>query len=274
MKKHQLESGQALVLVLLSLAVVLTIVLFILSRSITDVSISSNESQAISAFSAAEAGVERALVVGSAPAGSVQVGDASYEASVTSVASGARMFLYPVELNSGDTMTLWLNSQDASPDYNGNTLKVCWAKPGTPSGSATTPAVEVSLVYGTGATVRVFRQTSDPYTSRSPGNSFSAESGSLTINGVVYPFCTTLNNISSLGTLQFATVRMFYNTNTSQPVAFDSTSDSWLFPAQGIKVESSGTAGQSSRKVEVFQGWPEVPNVFQYGLYSPAGITK
>jgi Tfp pilus assembly protein PilX len=273
MKRIVSESGQALVLVLLSLAVVLTIVLFILSRTVTDVSISSSESQAVSAFSAAEAGVERALVVGSAPGGSVQVGDASYTASVTNVASGVRSFLYPVELNSGDTVTVWLNSQDASPDYNGSSLRVCWGKPGTPAGSSTTPAIEVSVVHGTGSNVRVFRQVADPYQGRTPDNAFPDESGSLTVDGVALPFCTTLS-FSGLGTRQFATVRMFYNTNTSQPVGFDSTSASALFPSQGIVVRSTGTSGQSNRKVEAFQSWPEVPNVFQFGVYSPSGITK
>ena len=59
------EKGQALILVLLSLAVVLTVVLSVFSRSITDVSISSKENDAMRAFSAAEAGVEQVLVVGS-----------------------------------------------------------------------------------------------------------------------------------------------------------------------------------------------------------------
>jgi Tfp pilus assembly protein PilX len=273
MEKYR-QGGQALVLVLLSLAVVLTIVLFILSRSITDVSISSSESSSISAFSAAEAGVEQALVVGSAPSGITQIGDASYRASVTNVARGVRSFIYPVELNSGDTVTLWLNSQDSSPDYNGNALRICWGKSGTSGGNNNTPAIEVSLVYGTGSNVRVYRAAIDPYQSRSPNNNFDDNSAGQTISGQSFPFCHTIGNLSSFSNRQFATIRMFYNTNTSHPIAFDSTNNSWLFPAQGIRIDSSGTSGQSSRKVEVFQGWPEVPTVFQFGLYSPSGLTK
>jgi hypothetical protein len=272
MKKFQ--SGQALVLVLLSLAVVLTIVLFILSRSITDVSLSSSESQAVSAFSAAEAGVEQALVVGSAPAGDVQVGDATYRASVTNVARGVRSFIYPVELNSGDTMTLWLNSQDSGPDYNGNALRICWGKDGTNGNNATTPAVEISLVYGTPANARVRRVAIDPYQSRNPNNAFAAESAGAVIAGQRFAFCTTMNNLSTLADKQFAVIRMSYNSNSPHPIAFDSTNNSWLFPAQGIRVDSSGTSGQASRKVEVFQGWPEVPSVFQFALFAPSGLTK
>jgi len=61
--KHQ--SGQALLLVLLSMAVVLTIVLSVLSRTITDITITTKEEEALRAFAAAEAGVERALIIGS-----------------------------------------------------------------------------------------------------------------------------------------------------------------------------------------------------------------
>lgn len=272
MDKYQ--KGQALVLVLLSLAVVLTIVLFILSRSISDVSLSSNESQSISAFSAAEAGVEQALVVGSAPAGSVAVGDASYQASVSDVASGVRSFVYPVELNSGDTMTLWLKSQNGGPDFNGDSIRVCWGKPGTASNAGNTPAIETILVHGTGANIRVARSTIDPYGVRTPNNSFGGVGAGSTITGQTFPFCTVLNGLSAITNKQFVIVRMFYNTNTSHPIGFDSTRNNWLFPSQGIRVDSSGTAGESSRRVQVFQGWPEVPTVFQYGLYSPSGLTK
>ena len=103
------SSGQALVLVLLALAVVLTIVLFILSRSIVDISTSSSGSSAVSAFSAAEAGVEQALVIG--VGGSAVVGSASYTSQVTNVAQGTTGFVYPVDLNSGESMTLWLKLQ-------------------------------------------------------------------------------------------------------------------------------------------------------------------
>lgn len=264
--------GQALVLILLSLAVVLTIVLFILSRSVTDLSISGSESQSISAFSAAEAGVEQALVIGTG--GSGTVGDASFNAQVSNVASGLSSFIYPVELNSGDTMTLWLKSQGVGSDYNGDRLRICWGKQGTPRNSSVTPAIEASLVYGSGSNVRVFREASDPYNSRSPNNSFNNSSGSQTIQGRSFQFCTTLTNLSSYSNKQFVIIKMFYNSNTSHPIAFDSTNGSRLFPGQGIKVDSSGTSGQSSRKVEVYQGFPEVPSVFVNAIYSPSGLTK
>jgi hypothetical protein len=175
-RKIYLEQGQALVLVLLAMSVVLTIVLFILSRSITDISVSSSESQSVSAFSAAEAGVERALVIGTG--GSSTVGSASYISQVTSVARGASSFVYPVSLNSGDSMTLWLKSQDGSPSFTGSKLKICWGKPGTYSNQNVIPAVEATLFYETTAnnpaTAKIIRSAADPNPSRRVSNSFSS----------------------------------------------------------------------------------------------------
>lgn len=271
--------GQALVLVLLALAVVLTIVLFILSRSITDISVSSSENQAVSAFSAAEAGVEQALVIGTAPGGSTQVGNASYTSQVTNVAQGATSFVYPIELNSGDSMTLWLKAQDAtSSDFTGSNLKICWGKPGAYSDQSLMPAVEAVLFYettaGDPATVKIFRAAFDANAARRVNNSFTDTGALCTVAGKSFQFQTTLSiPPANYPNPQFAFVRLFYNTDTSQPVAFDST-DAHVFPSQGILVDSTGVAGQSNRRVEVFQGWPEIPGPLQFAVYSSTGLIK
>jgi Tfp pilus assembly protein PilX len=275
MKTRNFNSkGQALVLVLLALAVVLTIVLYILSRSITDISVSSNESEAVSAFSAAEAGVEQALVIG--VGGSSTVGSASYTSQVSNVAQGLTGFVYPSYLNSGDSMTLWLRSQDTSPNYTGSSIKVCWGKSGAYSDQNLMPAIETVVFYETAAnnpaTTRIFRAAFDPNSGRRSTNSFAAPGGSCVIDGQTFQFQTTVS-LSGLANPQFMFVRMFYNTDTNQPVAFDST-DAHVFPTQGILVSSLGTAAQSSRKVEVFQSWPEIPSSFQFAVYSSTGLSK
>lgn len=272
MRKVAYESGQTLVLVLLALAVVLTIVLFVLSRSITDISISSSESEAVSAFSAAEAGVEQALVIGTG--GTSLVGSASYTSQVTNVAQGLTGFVYPIDLNSGDSMTLWLKSQDSSSDFTGSNLKICWGKVGAYSDQNLMPAVEAVLFYETSAnnpaTARIYRAAFDPNASRRANNSFAVSGGSCVIANQSFQFQATLN--LGLANPQFAFVRMFYNTDTAQPIAFGSADAQ--FPSQGILVDSSGTSGQSNRKVQVFQGWPEIPAPFQFAVYSSTGLTK
>ncbi|HKC04469.1 MAG TPA: hypothetical protein VKC54_01210 [Patescibacteria group bacterium] len=292
------QKGQALVLVLLSLAVVLTLVLFVLSRSVTDISVSSKNEEAIRAFSAAEAGVEKALVIGTGT-NNVTIGDAIYSSLVTSYAEGTKDFVYPIEMSSGDTAVTWFADHDAAtgntlcnathPCFTGNTFKVCWAKTNTLSAVAVTPAVEISVFYettpGSIATTRIARATFDPFSGRTPANGFAGvDIGTCTISGTVYQFQKTFQ-FSSLGIpagsynvaggLQFARVRLFYNTNTTQNIAtsVNFAGDSNL-PSQGQSIVATGTAGESNRKINVFQGWPETPSVFDGAVYSSIGLTK
>lgn len=108
------QSGQALVIVLLSLAVVLTIVLFILARSTTDIAVSSKSEEATRAFSAAEAGVENALVIGVGGSNLNLGNNASYTSTVTGFAENSPDFIYPVPMYSGDSMTTWFVSHDSN----------------------------------------------------------------------------------------------------------------------------------------------------------------
>lgn len=292
----KLQKGQALVLVLLSLAVVLTLVLFILSRSITDVAVSSKNEEAVRAFSAAEAGIEQALVIGSGNSSSI--GNAAFTSTVSSFAEGTQDFVYPIALSSGDTATTWFSDHDDAgnpvcdgthPCFTGNTLKICWGKLGTLSAVSDTPAIEVIVYYesipGDIGSINIARAAFDPFVGRTPANSFAAvDSGTCTIGGVNYQFQKTIQfsdlgipagSYGVAGGLQFAKVRMFYNMNTSQnlgtSVNFPGNS---LLPSQGQDISATGSAGESNRKINVFQGWPEAPSIFDGAIYSSVGLTK
>jgi Tfp pilus assembly protein PilX len=297
MKSTKLIKGQALVLVLLSLAVVLTLVLFVLSRSVTDVTVSNREEDAVRAFSAAEAGVEQALVVG-AGSFSAPIGDATFTAVATDFAKGTRSVKYPINLASGDTITTWFTAHNAdgstvcsvdNPCFTGNTLKICWGKSGTASNTATTPAVEISIFYettpGNPATIRIGRSAFDPFVARTPANAFAApDSGTCTVDGETYAFHKTIT-MAGLGIpsgsynvqngLQFAKIRMFHNTDVNHRVAIDANfGGNTLLPSQGIVANSTGEAGESTRRLEVFQSWPEPPFIFDYAIYSSGGLVK
>jgi Tfp pilus assembly protein PilX len=60
-KNRRREKGQALLLVVLMLSVVLVVVLSYVSRSITDVSISTYQEESVGALAVAEAGIESDL---------------------------------------------------------------------------------------------------------------------------------------------------------------------------------------------------------------------
>ncbi len=297
--KYKVQSGQALVLVLLSLAVVLTLVLFILARSITDIAVSSREEEAVRAFSAAEAGVEKALIAGSS-SGLTQIGDATFNATVSSFAAGVQAFTYPMNVSSGDSVTLWFVNHDtdgniecsgANPCFTGSKLKICWGKAGTSSAVSVTPAVEVSFFYvatpGDYSTMKIARVAFDPNSGRRSSNFFAApDAGTCTIDGETFEFQKTID-VAALSTpipassysfqngLQFARVRMLYNTDTDHKVGFDvNFAGNSALPSQGQQIDSTGTAGEANRRIAVFQGWPEPPSVFDYAVYSSTGLTK
>src|SRR3989344_3152201 len=112
------ESGQALLIVVLSLAVVLTVVLSILARSVTDIKLSTGSEESLRAFSAAEAGIERALIAGSGTVtcdgvSCLDYGGASLTASVTEVGEGDTSFANPTPILSGETALFWFVAHDA-----------------------------------------------------------------------------------------------------------------------------------------------------------------
>ena len=280
--KAAYESGQALVLVLLSLAVVLTIVLFILSRTVTDVNISTASDESVRAFSAAEAGVEKALVIGSGT--TTDIGNASYTASVTNYAEGATSFTFSEPIAEGDSGIVWFMKHNPdgslSQSFTGSSLQVCWGNPSYSSSLNTTPAIEVSIYYestpGDLSTIKIARAAFDPYSSNRNNDNFAADNGPCTISGVSYPFSKKINfstfspSVNSNG-LVMAKIRMFYNSDTAQQLGV--SVGGGVLPSQGQLISSEGTAGSSNRKISVSQGWPEFP-FGSSAIFTPSGITQ
>lgn len=291
------ESGQALLLVLLSMAVVLTIVLSVLSRTVTDIAVTTREEEALRAFSAAEAGVEQALIVG-ADIGTTTIGDAAFSADVSGFAAGSQEFANPVALASGESLIFWFVAHDAdgnlvcdasNPCFTGSQFRVCWGKPGTPSGGATTPAIEISTFYATTpgdmGTARIARLTADPNATRRSSNNFSAnDAGTCTTGNESFAF-QKMVNLSSLGVpagsygvqngLQFAKIRLLYNTDVAHEAGINvNFAGNTLLPSQGLRIESTGVSGEANRKIDVFQGFGEPPPVFDVAIFSIGGITK
>lgn len=291
--RKQLESGQAIVLVLLSLSVVLTIVLFGLSRSVGNIATTTQQSDSVRAFSAAEAGIENALITGAGTQGNI--GGASYNVQV--ISQGTTSYNYNPPLSSGETLTLWFVSHNADgklvcstekPCYTGQFLNVYWGVPGTAANVAITPAIEITVYYainrtaalaGDFSSVQVARATYDPNTARQSSNYFGSAGAGAAVDGKSYAFGKTINwadispSINSNGLL-FAKVRMLYN-SVAQPVGF--TVGSGTLPGQGLEIVSQGSvnsgATTSNRSVYVFQSWADY--LFSgFSLYYPNGVVS
>src|SRR3972149_445322 len=147
------QTGQALLIVLLTMTVVLTIVLSVVSRSVTDISITSYEEDAQRAFNAAEAGIERVLLTGSNQSDSL--GDAEYDAGISFPLPSSNQVVYPTDVLAGESATFWFMAHDANGDFycgggdclrSNQILQICWGEPGTLLNDLA-PAVEISLFY-------------------------------------------------------------------------------------------------------------------------------
>lgn len=288
-KNNKYQSGQALLLVLLSMAVVLTIVLSVLSRTVTDIVVTTKEEEALRAFAAAEAGIERALIIGT---NAGEFGDdARFTATVSNFGYQQSEYVYPEKLLSGETAIIWFVDHneddgtltcDTNECFTGSSMKVCWGKEGT------TSAIEVSIFYaetlGDYSTIKIARETVDPNSVRRSTNNFSAiDVGICTIDGNGFEFNKTLD-FASLGIpaasynnqngLQFAKIRMLYNTDIAYTVGVDVSASGNGLPSQGLRIESAGSSGEANRRIEVFQTFGELPPIFDAALFSSGGIIK
>lgn len=295
------QKGQAVLIVLLSLSVVLVIVMYILSRSITDISLSTKDENAMRAFSAAEAGIEKALVVGSSS--NIDFSGASFNASVTDFAAGQTSVVYPISLKSGESATFWFVEHDSDgnlvcdathPCFSGNRFMLCWGDPGTLDSLATTPAIELTVYYTTTpldmTTLQVARGTYDVNTARretaiNPNYFEEATNTVCTIAGQDFQFekglyfNTTDPNLGILdsetqGTVLYATVKMLYNTSVGHKVGLSIIGSTSSLPSQGSQIDSLGSYGGANRRISVYQLHPVVPPIFTNAIFSGSGIIK
>lgn len=282
-------------IVLLIMAVVLTIALSIVSRSVTDISLTKKEDDAARAFSVAEAGIERTLASGVAIASSGDISGGNFSTTITALASGGTEFIIPLFLSSGETAPVWLVSHGAdgslvcdasNPCYTGDTIKMCWGAQGTPAGDSLTPALELSVIYlqnNNYSSARVGRGAYDPYTTRPGGNNFTGGSdGACTIGTTTFAFSKDITLTTNLGVTkrsgststagpQMIRARLLYNTDKAHPVGIKLTDSNTSLPRQGNVIESTGITDQAQRKIQVSQTYPDLPPVFDYGLFAGTG---
>lgn len=287
MKLSKNKSGQALLIVVLVMAVMLTVTLSVVSRSITDVSVSTREGESLRAFSAAEAGIEEVLVqnlgVGQSVSDTVETGEipVTYDVTVTGFPESTNEYNYPQEVAIGDVATVWFMDHDADGNlicpscFTGPQAELCWGK----TVASQTPAVEVSLIYEQGGTYHVARKVYDPSSGRTPG-SISPTGGTCSIGDIEYQYSQRLRfnpdfgfNPTSSDPLVMMRVRFLYNSDTTQILGVQTIGGN--LPQQGKRIESLGSSGDQARKVEVYELYPSLPTIFDSAVFSRGGgLTK
>lgn len=297
--------GQALLLILLVMSVVLSLVLSSVSRSVTDVEVSKYEDDAIRAFDAAQAGIEKSVIVGGATSGTkVELGNsASYTPVIATASATSNFFKYPVDLSSGESAIFFFvpHTINANGDIEMSCagggcvspaqIRLCWGRPGTSSTSTNAPALYIEYFYNSDAVnpnkwegtssdlsnIDVTISSADPYTGTTDTKRIQNKfSDADTSGGIPCPasFATAFNTLQSSipasGRLLFMRVTMLYN-DTPQPLIYRSASP---LPGQGHEVVSTGQSGDVFRKLVLYRGYPEIPFEFANAIYSKTNLVK
>ncbi len=267
------EKGQIILALILVMVVALGIGLSIVQKSLVDLSTSSKLEDSSRAFSAAEAGIEKAL------AGSLVRVDFTENNSKAAVTDSGLLPAIPTTPGQGqapleypplakeEVAHIWLadfNSISNPPAfyYTQPTLDVYW-------GNSTTDqaAIEITIVYWDGASYKSKKWYLDQIT-RVQDNGFTL--GTCSAGKCKY----TLTSLPS--GLILLRARLLYNT-TSQPFsvqAVGTCNPGCYLPPQARVFESVGTSGIAQRRVKVFQINKVTPPLLDYAIFSAGDLNK
>lgn len=294
------QKGQIVVVLLLTMLVALSIGLVVTQKTITDVSTSTQNEQSSRAFSAAEAGIERALQQSGsfAQASSIpQITDLGNEATAKDIqispdlpTSATEALEYP-KINKETIAQFWLsNPADLTQSYTGGSINLYFGSP-NPDPSSPLPAVELSVIYYDTnlKTYRIFKHYLDSDPNRTADNGFQNASevnldtiqvktfNSNTFTSESSKFYAVGKNLSTGCTLNcypvIARVRLLYSSK-SQKIALAPATGSNGLPKQANIYTSTGRSGQSEKKLTVFREKYYVPPFFDFGIFTLGDIKK
>jgi hypothetical protein len=280
------QKGQAVIIILLIMVVGLTIGLSVVSRSILNVKLSTQSEESSRAFTAAEAGIEVALEQGPEITGpfSGELGDSKWDCTREFQGAGSS-YVFPNVVKDKVVQFYFSDPKNVeSQVYKGAKVRVLW---GT---DTTSPALEVTVLYKDPSETNPYRVAKfalDPNDTRADSNKFCSPSDSCP---KVANFKT--DSSDSIGTqnfkngatidigeyntspkfLMFARLRLLYEQNPSTiGVKSDSCSVAGCdFPSQGSILDCLGyrVASGVSRRIQVYENYPAIPEVFDYVLFN------
>lgn len=277
-----LERGQVLLVVLLVMVIVLTVGLSVASRNITNLRTSREEATSQKALAAAEAGIEQVLKTNTPiPIGTFFTGEpnTTYGTTVNAVLGTALLVTGGNVVPKDEGADIWLvaHNADNTPNlsspwsgdltiYWGSSSDVCNSNPAI----NTMAALEVAVVSGPVASPVLKRYTYDPCSSginRRSNNNFKAALGGGTVSGKTFSFSTPpLGDPQVISVVNGFVVRVvpLYSNTPIGVIA------SIALPSQGSVIDSTGESQGTTRKINVFKGYPQLPiQFFVYGLFSP-----
>lgn len=282
-------NGQVILILLLIMSVALAVGLSVVQRSLTDVSTAAKIDQSSRAFSAAEAGIERAL---SQPAVGFLPTALDNNAAIGNVDNlpvpGPGLAVEYPQNNKEEIAQVWLATPQNLSDtvYDGATLDVFWGDPNVSAGDE--PAIEIGVTYESRDNPSKYltkKYFFDPVINRDNGfvhvttcssiGSIAFSDQSPVPKGKTFYCKTTLDlneDITNESKLILVRARLLY-TRSPHPIAVAPESGKSL-PTQGRVITSVGISGETQRKVQLFQVDKVVPFYYDYALFAADEIEK
>lgn len=255
------QAGQALLIILLVMVVGLTVSLGLLFRTTTDIKLSREFEESSRAFSAAEAGVEESLRSALASGGGEIAAGVSFNFIANEATGGSKVFSLG-KLEKENAGTVWLAEHgDLSPVYTASEITLCWKE-----ANSDVPYMEAIVLYQDGSDYKVSRELYEPLLV--PGTGDDCDD----IGNLLYPYKTDIT-LPTLGTLLVLRLKpvggdAFVAVDPPESVSGNSLS------SQGREIISTGTAGDTVRKVRVVKSFPVWSEIFDYVLFSGGGLTE
>jgi len=300
-----IERGQIILILILVMTVALAIGLSVVQKSLVDISTASKVEQSSRAFSAAEAGIEKALQsttylnctdCQSFTDNSSAIKNITDQGSLPAVptAPNRQSALEFPPFAKEDVIQVWLADPTASlPNCTGGTSNVCYTQPTLDvywgNSLQDKAALELTLVYyGTDSKYRSRRWYLDQI-NRPNGfcqitscNGYPLGSNNYQCNltlGNSAISCAngaSINNTALPSGMMLFRARLLYNI-TSQPLAVQAVGTcgkDCSLPSQAREIISTGVSGETQRRVKLFQQDSVVPPYFDYAIFSAGPINK
>jgi hypothetical protein len=265
------QEGQVLLIVVLTMIVTLTVGLSVASRTITNLKISSQNEESQKAFQAAEAGIEQALRTGSATLESTFENQATYGTEIEEQAQQAIALNGGLPVDQARGIDIWLAEYNEDPALSFQSpwtglYRLFWGEEGQScsetSGEKVPAALEVIILSGDINNPTVTKHLYDPCR-RIPHRSANTVTGTYEEDGEDYIYRVTAPGDVENGFVMkvipiFNSARIAVRAHTNPPL-----------PSQGKLITSTGSSGDTERKIQYFQSYPQIPNeIFPYSIIS------
>lgn len=294
------QKGQVIVVLMLVALVTLSIGLALTQKSVTDVTLSTQSEQSSRAFSAAEAGIEKALT-GTVPSGTSFELDNEATAVVDSsvqlpIAGSGQALEYP-PIGRETTAQFWfIDPRNSAVSYSSPNVDLYFGNPDPNGTTDDKPAIELKIMMQRNGFFYTKNYYFDSDQTRTTGgitpNNFTYVSGcgnqELTTGGILGPnnrfyYCkVSINNIPAVGgsgvcpssgcKLILARARFLYSDENHKMAL--APRDGANFPPQVQIYNSTGLAGQSQKLIQAFRVMDVVPPWFDFAVFSVDEIRK